>query len=176
VLSVKLEGHHVPETLRAIDAVWHDLIPSRPIDRGFIDERIERMYRDLNREGAIFASFAVVAILIGCIGLFGLSAFTAERRTKEIGIRKALGASTRDVVGLLVWQFTRPVLIANVIAAPVVWLLMRRWLDAFAYRIELGPELFLLAGIGALVVAIGTTAFHAIQVARARPVRALRYE
>ena len=176
VLSVKLDGRHLPETLAKIDRLWQLLVPARPIQRRFLDARIEEMYRDVRRETAIFAAFAIVAATIACLGLFGLSAFTAERRTKEIGIRKALGASTADVVRLVVWQFTQPVLVANAIAWPIAGWLMHRWLEGFAYRIALEPGLFLGAGIGALAVAIGTTAFHAFQVARARPVAALRYE
>ncbi|HLY54127.1 MAG TPA: ABC transporter permease [Stellaceae bacterium] len=176
VLSVKLDGRHMPETLTKIDRLWQQLVPARPIQRRFLDARIEEMYRDVRRETAIFGAFALVAATIACLGLFGLSAFTAERRTKEIGIRKALGASTADVVRLLVWQFTRPVLVANAIAWPVAGWLMHRWLEGYAYRIALEPGLFLAAGTGAVAIAMGTTAFHAFQVARARPVAALRYE
>ena len=113
---------------------------------------------------------------IGCLGLIGLSAYTAERRTKEIGIRKALGASTFDVARLLILQFTKPVLLANLLAWPIAWWFMHRWLDGFAYRIDLGLAPFLAAGFGAIAIAIATTAFHAVQVARSRPVSALRYE
>jgi putative ABC transport system permease protein len=121
----------------------------------------------------IFAGFAV---LISCLGLFGLAAFTAERRTKEIGIRKVLGARTRDIVRLLIWQFTRPVLIANLIAWPVAWWAMRNWLNEFQSRIDIGPTPFVLAGLLALAVATGTIAVHAIRAARAHPIHALRYE
>ena len=112
----------------------------------------------------------------GCLGLFGLAAFTAERRTKEIGIRKVLGASTRDIVKLLVWQFSRPVIVANVIAWPVAWWLMRDWLNGFDERIALGPTPFILAAAIALGIAIATVVGHALKVARANPIHALRYE
>jgi len=115
-------------------------------------------------------------VVVGCLGLFGLAAFTAERRTKDIGIRKVLGARTRDIVRLLVWQFSRPVLIANAIAWPVAWWLMRDWLNRFDVRIGLGPTPFLLAGGLALGIAIATIASHAFRVARANPILALRYE
>jgi putative ABC transport system permease protein len=176
VFSLKLSGAGLPETLRQIDATWHEFIPDRPIDRSFIDERIARLYLEITREGRLFASFACFAAAIGCLGLVGLSAYTAERRTKEIGIRKALGASTLAVTRLLIWQFVKPVLIANALAWPIAWWFMRRWLDGFAYRIELDPTPFLIAGLAALAIAIATTAFHAFQVARSRPVLALRYE
>jgi putative ABC transport system permease protein len=176
VTSLKLSGLNLPETLRAIDATWHDFVPNRPIERSFVDDRVARLYLDITQAGRMFAGFAGFAAAIGCLGLVGLSAYTAERRTKEIGVRKALGASTFDVTRLLIWQFVKPVLIANAIAWPVTWWFMQRWLDGFAYRIELDPAPFLAAGLASLAIAIATTAFHAVQVARSRPVLALRYE
>jgi putative ABC transport system permease protein len=124
----------------------------------------------------LFGAFAILAVVIGCLGLFGLAAFTAERRTKEIGIRKVLGARTRDILRLLVWQFSKPVLIANLIAWPVAWWFMRGWLNGFDTRIALGPMPFLLAGGLAVLVAIVTIASHAWRVAQASPIKALRYE
>ena len=176
LLSIRLDGSRMPATLAAIDRLWAQSAADVPLRRMFLDSEIERRYRELERQGRIFVGFSAVAIMIGCLGLFGLSAFAAERRTKEIGIRKALGASTLDVTRLLIWQFVKPVLVANLIAWPVAWWFMRRWLDGFAYRIELDPTPFLIAGAGALAIAIATTAFHAVQVARSRPVLALRYE
>ncbi|MEI9982255.1 MAG: FtsX-like permease family protein [Aliidongia sp.] len=176
VTSLKLSGARLSETLRAIDATWHEFVPDRPTNRSFVDDRVARLYLDITRTGRLFGGFACFAAAIGCLGLVGLSAYTAERRTKEIGIRKALGASTLDVTRLLIWQFVKPVLIANAIAWPIAWWFMRRWLDGFAYRIELGPTPFLVAGCAALAIAVATTAFHAFQVARSRPVLALRYE
>ena len=175
-LNVKLSGEHVPEALAGIDRVWNEMVPTRPIQRQFIDDRIEHLYRDITRQGQVFAGFALVAVLIACLGLFGLAAFTAERRTKEIGIRKAMGASTQDILKLLIWEFAKPVLLANAIAWPVAYLAMSRWLDGFAYRISLDPLLFVVAALVALVIASGTTLYHALQVARSRPVLALRYE
>jgi putative ABC transport system permease protein len=175
-LSVKLDGAHVPEDLAGIDRIWNQSVAARPIVRFFLDARIELLYQEIARQGQLFTGFAVIALVIACLGLFGLSAFTAERRTKEIGIRKALGASTTDVARLLVWQFARPVMIANLIAWPVAWFTMRHWLDGFAYRIPLSWDVFVEAGGGAVLIAVLTTGFHAVQVARSRPVTALRYE
>ena len=115
-------------------------------------------------------------MLIACLGLFGLAAFTAERRTKEIGFRKVFGARSRDIVRLLAWQFSKPVIIANLVAWPVAWWVMRDWLNGFDLRITLGPAPFLLAGALALGIALGTIAGHALKVSRSKPVHALRYE
>jgi putative ABC transport system permease protein len=176
VLSVRLSGSDAPATLARIDAVWHELVPERSINRVFLDDRIAGLYRDDTRKGWMFAAFAAFAVVIGCLGLVGLSAYTAERRTKEIGIRKALGASAADVLWLMVRQFVQPVLLAMLLAWPIAWWLVRRWLDGFAYRIDLAPGLFLTAGLGALVIAVATTIFHAAQMARSRPAEALRTE
>jgi putative ABC transport system permease protein len=175
-LNVKLTGENLSETLVAIDRIWKEMVPTQPVSRQFIDDRIEKLYRDVTRQGQIFAGFALVAVVVACLGLFGLAAFTAERRTKEIGIRKAMGASTADIVMLLIWEFARPVLLANVIAWPLAYAVMRRWLDGFAYRIALDPLIFIGAGLFAVIIACGITMFHAVQVARSRPVLALRYE
>ena len=123
-----------------------------------------------------FAAFALLAVVIACLGLFGLAAFTAERRTKEIGIRKVLGARTQDIVRLLAWQFSKPVIIANLIAWPIAWWVMRRWLGGFVYHIALEPWMFLAATAAAVLVAWATVGGQALLVARARPVKALRYE
>lgn len=176
LLSVKLAGQQIPETLAAIDRLWSEQSVTAPIRRMFLDGEIAKLYRDVTREREIFSGFALVAILIACLGLFSLSAFAAARRTQEIGIRKALGASTAQIVRLLIWQFVRPVLIANAIAWPLAFWLMQRWLEGFFYRIDLSWPPFAMAGGAALAIAIGTTAFHAVQVARARPVTALRCE
>lgn len=166
-----------PASVRSrVEAVWKRLAPDVPFQAKFSDEIIGKLYDAEQARATIFAAFAVLAIVVGCLGLFGLAAFTADRRTKEIGIRKVLGARTRDIVRLLVWQFTRPVIIANLIAWPVAWWVMRDWLNKFDDRIALGPTPFVAAGLLALVIAVGTIAGHAIKVASANPIRALRYE
>jgi putative ABC transport system permease protein len=155
---------------------WEKNVPGVPFSADFVDDRIRDLYRAEEARGQIFGIFALLAVIIGCLGLFGLAAFTAERRTKEIGIRKVLGARTWDIVKLLAWQFSKPVIIANVIAWPVAWWVMRDWLNGFEFRVELGPGPFLSAGLLALAIAIATIAAHAMNVARANPVHALRYE
>jgi putative ABC transport system permease protein len=175
LMLVRYEGD--PETVRnRVEGVWKQLVRDVPFDAEFTDDIMAELYSAETARGQIFAGFSIFAVIIGCMGLFGLAAFTAERRTKEIGIRKVLGAHTKDIVRLLIWQFTRPVLLANLIAWPVAWWVMRNWLNTFDTRIDLGPTPFLLAGILALAIAIGTIAGHAFKVARANPIHALRYE
>ena len=166
-----------PQAVRAqVEQVWNRNIPQVPFNGEFVDDIIAEQYDREQARGQIFAAFAILAVVIGCLGLFGLAAFTAERRTKEIGIRKVLGARTRDIVRLLIWQFSRPVIVANLIAWPLAWWLMRDWLNGFEDRITLTPWPFLAAGMLALVIAIATIGGHALKVARTSPVRALRYE
>ena len=124
----------------------------------------------------MFLGFSVFAIVIACLGLFGLAAFTTERRTKEIGVRKAMGASSGDILKLLLWEFTKPVLWANLIAWPAAWFILNWWLSSFAYRVDIAPWTFAAAGAGALVIALATVLVHALSVARSKPVAALRYE
>jgi putative ABC transport system permease protein len=166
-----------PEAVRqAIGGVWHRLLPTVPFDGEFADAQLAELYATDAARGQTFAGFALLAVLIACLGLFGLAAFTAERRTKEIGIRKVFGASSRDIVRLLAWQFTKPVIVANLIAWPVAWWVMQDWLNRFDARIDLGPGPFVIAGLLAFVIAIGTIAGHALRVARTNPIHALRYE
>jgi putative ABC transport system permease protein len=147
-----------------------------PFNAKFSEDIIGEAYEAEDARAQIFGAFSILAVIIGCLGLFGLAAFTAERRTKEIGIRKVLGARTRDIVRLLVWQFSRPVIIANLIAWPVAWWLMRDWLNTFDQRITLGPVPFIVAALVALIIAVVTVVGHSVKVARANPIHALRYE
>ncbi|MDB5721189.1 MAG: FtsX-like permease family protein [Alphaproteobacteria bacterium] len=175
-LMVRYEGREPKAVMQGLEAAWRRLIPDSPFRAELADDRVRVLYDREAARGELFAAFALLAVVIGCLGLFGLASFTAERRTKEIGIRKVLGARSRDIVRLLAWQFSKPVLIANLIAWPIAWWLMRDWLNHFDARIPLGPTPFLLAGLLALVIAIGTIASHALRVARANPIHALRYE
>jgi putative ABC transport system permease protein len=161
---------------RDVEAVWKRIAPDVPFQAEFSEEIIGELYEAEDARAQTFAGFALLAVIVACLGLFGLAAFTAERRTKEIGIRKVLGARSRDIVRLLAWQFSKPVIIANLIAWPVAWWMMREWLNGFDTRIDLGPTPFVLAGLLALVIAIGTIGGHALKVARANPINALRYE
>jgi putative ABC transport system permease protein len=175
-LIVRFDAANPNDVLRQIEQVWRRLLPEVPFEGGFVEEKLAELYGADEARGQTFGSFAGLAVVIACLGLFGLAAFTAERRTMEIGLRKVFGARVRDIVQLLAWQFSKPVIIANLIAWPVAWWVMRDWLNGFDARIDLGPGPFVLAGLLALVIAIGTIAGHAIKVAHANPIHALRYE
>lgn len=180
-LTVHAAPGRLRETAAAVEQVWARVAPAVPIRSDLVTAAIDRQYDADAQRGQIFAGFAVFAIGIACLGLFGLASFSAQRRTKEIGMRKVLGASVLDIVRLLVWQFSRPVLVANLIAWPLSFYVMHRWLDQFRYRIDLtSPTVFLPifggAALLALAVAWLTTAGHAYRVARTNPGRALRTE
>jgi putative ABC transport system permease protein len=141
-----------------------------------MDEQFNNMYRAEQRIGRIFGIFAVLAVFVGCLGLFGLAAFTAEQRTKEIGIRKVLGASAPSIIRLLLREFIILVSVANLIAWPIAFFVMSRWLGDFAYKISLSVWVFLLAGLGTLFIALLTVSYQAVRAAFSDPVKSLRYE
>ena len=166
-----------PAAARAgVERAWKSVTTEVPFDAEYSDDIVLELYKAEDARAKTFAAFAILAVVVACLGLFGLAAFTAERRTKEIGIRKVLGARSRDIVRLLAWQFSKPVIVANLIAWPIAWWVMRDWLNGFDARIDLEPTPFLLAGLLALAIAIGTIAGHALKVARSNPIHALRYE
>jgi len=175
-VSVRIKPGQNQAALAAIDRIWHRFAPTVAIERRFQDESFDKLFAADERESAIFAFFVGIAIFIACLGLFGLASFTAQRRTREIGVRKVFGARTRDIVRLLLWQFSIPVLLANLIAWPVAWYYLRHWLEGYAYRIALSPLYFVAAGFIALAVAWATVITHTLLTARANPIHALRYE
>jgi putative ABC transport system permease protein len=175
VLSVRLIGSQIPEALRAIDTAWSQIMRTS-IHRRFLSQTLQEMYTDIMLQGRAISLGAGLAGVIGALGLFGLAIFTAERRTKEIGLRKVMGATRLDILSFLGWQFAQPVLWANVIAWPSAYLVMHRWLEGFVSHVQLDPWTFLATGALALVIALATVTGHALIVARAKPVDALRYE
>ena len=176
MLSVRLDRQDIPGALTFIDKTWRAFAPATSLWRFLVSDNFGTLYRSDERQGVMFGICVAIAILIACLGLFGVAAFTTERRTKEIGLRKVFGARRRDIVRLLLWQFSIPVLIANVIAWPVAYYYLHHWLEGYAYRITLNPLDFLLAGIVALTIAWVTVIAHAVRIARASPIVALRYE
>ncbi|NEU08557.1 FtsX-like permease family protein [Flavihumibacter sp. R14] len=175
-ISVKVSGTNVPAALAHIESTWKKFLPEIPFEYRFLDENFEELYRAEMRQGSVFTIFTGIAIFIACLGLFGLSAFTITQRIKEIGIRKVLGASVKDIVFILSKDFMKLVLIAAIIAFPVAWYAMHNWLADFAYRIDISWGVFILAGIIAAIVAFATISLQAIKAAVANPVKSLRTE
>jgi len=159
-----------------IEKTWQSIIPDYPFEYRFLIEDFERYYRAEERMGGLLKYFAILAVFIACLGLFGLASFTAEQRTKEVGIRKVLGASTRQITLLLCKEFFVLVLLSNIISWPVAYFVMKDWLQDFAYRSNLGVATFALAMGLALIIALLTVSFQAVKAAVANPVNALKYE
>jgi putative ABC transport system permease protein len=175
-MTVKLDKAHVKEGVAFVKELWEKHVPSYPFDYSFLDEHFEVLYRSDEQMGVVVTIMAGLAILISCMGLFGLAAITTEKKTKEIGIRKALGASETQITVLLSRNFALLILVSFVIVSPLTWLMLSKWLESFAYRVGVNPLMFLFGGVVALVIAMATISFHTIRSARANPVKALRYE
>jgi putative ABC transport system permease protein len=176
IVSVKVHTSDMSRTLRSVTGVWNGFSPNQPIRYAFLDESFAGMYADVQRMGHIFSTFALLAIIIACLGLFALSSFMIVQRTKEIGVRKVLGASISNVVFILSKNFLMLVVVSNVIAWPVAYYFMNKWLQDFAYRIHISWWMFILAGGLALIISLLTVSWQAIRVATVNPVESMRYE
>lgn len=176
MVSAKILTENVPATIEFIESKWNEFAPGQPFEYSFMDEDFNNAYKAEQRIGNIFTVFAGLAIFIGCLGLLGLAAFTAEQRTKEIGIRKTLGATISGIIVLLLREFGVLLTISFVVAAPVAYYVMSTWLEDFVYRIDLGIMPFVFAGLFAFIVAIITVSFHAIKAASSNPVDSLKFE
>lgn len=175
-LIIRINPENIASTLIFIEEKWHKVYPNHPFEYSFLDEDFDELYRSEIQRGKVFIAFSTLAILIACLGLLGLAAFTAEQRTKEIGIRRVMGASIGSIVGLLSLEFVKLILIANVIAWPLAFLVMRKWLDNFAYQTNIGIDTFILSGLISLVIALLTVSYQSLKAALANPVEALKYE
>jgi len=175
-ISFRVETEDISGTIGLLRAEWNKFLPHQPFEYSFLDERFADMYQTEQRIGKIFGVFAGFAIFIGCLGLFGLAAFTAEQRTKEIGIRKVLGATAANIIRLLTKEFVILIAVANVIAWPVAFWVMKGWLKDFSYRIALSVWIFIFAGLLTLLIAMLTVSFQAVKAALADPANSLRYE
>lgn len=175
-LYAKVKPGKLKEAVASVEVAWKQLAPEEPFKFQFLDENLKANYEAEQRAGTLFGVFAGLAIIIACVGLFGLAAYTASLRTKEIGIRKVLGATVWTVVLLLSKDFTKLILIAFVLAVPLGWYMMSQWLEGFAYRTTLSPLTFLLAGTVALVISLLTVSYQSIKAAVRNPVRSLRSE
>jgi putative ABC transport system permease protein len=175
-LSIKITGNNINSSINTIQEAWLKLQPENPFEYTFLDERFQKLYNSEQQQGSLFTIFSFIAIFIACLGLFGLSAFTITQRVKEIGVRKVLGASIPQIVTELSKDFLKLVLIASVIALPIAWYAMSKWLLDFAFRISIQWWVFLMAGVIAVVIAFVTISFQSIKAAMANPVKSLRSE
>jgi putative ABC transport system permease protein len=176
VMLVKISGEHVKGTLDHLQSIWKQRITHRPFEFHFLDEDYQSMYKTEQQTGIVFSTFSTLAILLACLGLFALSAFELVKRTKEIGIRKVLGATVTDLVQLLTKDFLKLVVVAFFIAAPLAWYLSNKWLEDFTYRINLEWWMFIAAGICAALITLITISYQAIKSSFTNPVKSLRTE
>lgn len=175
-IPVRVDTKNISSIISSIKSKWTAMVPAQPFNYTFMDTDFDNVYAAEQRTGKLFITFAVFAILIGCLGLFGLVTYAAEQRIKEIGVRKVLGASVTGIVTMLSKDFAKLILIASLIAFPIAWWAMHKWLQSFAYRITISWWVFIVAGITALVIALLTVSFQAIRAALANPVKSLRTE
>jgi putative ABC transport system permease protein len=177
-LSIKIKPGNLNESITQISNKWSEMEPNFPFDYSFLDETFDALYKSEERMGKLFIYFSIIAIFIACLGLFGLASYTAEQRTKEIGIRKTFGATTPSISFLLTRDFTKWILLANIIAWPAAYYFLGLWLENFAFRINITDQwhVFLLSAVISFAVAILTVSLQAIKVAHSNPVDALKYE
>lgn len=175
-MFLRLEGGDVRRTIAAVEKAARTRNPGYPFEGRFLDDDYDRLYRSVEREMGIVRAFSILAIVISCLGLFGLAAYTAERRTKEIGIRKVLGATAPGVVALLSKEYARWVLTADLIAAPIAYFVMKGWLRDYPYRIPIGWEVFAVTTAATLLIAQLTVTWQAIRSARTNPAVTIRWE
>lgn len=176
LVSINVSTQNLPKTIAAIENKWNSLIPARPFSYFFLDEFFDKQYRTEERFGKLFLNFAILAIIISCLGLLGLASYSTMQRTREIGIRKVLGATVPNIVNLLSKDFLKLVAIAIIIASPIAWFAMHSWLQDFAYRIQIGWWIFLIAAVVGALIALITVSFQAVKAAIANPVKSLRVE
>lgn len=176
IVAVKIKSGNMHEIIQEVTTTWKKFMPNQPIRYTFLDERYARMYDDVQRTGSIFAGFAILAVFIACLGLFALSAFMVEQRNKEISIRLVLGASIRNIFQLLTGNFVKLVLISFCIATPLAWLMMKQWLEDYAYRIPITWDVFVLAGLVAILIALLTISYQSVRAALVNPSATLRSE
>jgi len=175
-VSLRIKGSNVQETIAHVKSVWSRFNPGYPISYTFMDDRINALYRNEARMMEMFGYFSLLAIFIACLGLFGLASFTTEQRTKEIGVRKVLGANISNIVILLSKEYSKWVLVANIIAWPVAYFAMTKWLANFAYHASIGLTIFVLTALVTFLIALLTVSYQSVKAALGNPAQALRYE
>jgi putative ABC transport system permease protein len=174
-LNVRYSGN-VNKVLASLEKQWNEEISEIPFEYVFLDSHYDAIYQNERQTRTLLYIFAAISIFISCLGLFGLASFMAERRTKEIGIRKTNGATTGTILRLLSLDFTKWVILANVLAWPATWFAMKSWLNNFAYRVDIPWFIFVVAGAVAFLIALATVSFHAVRASRQNPGMSLRYE
>ena len=175
-IAMRINTQNIPALISQVQNKWNRMAPGQPFSYSFLDADFNKIYNAEQRTGKLFISFAIFAIFIACLGLFGLVTYAAEQRIKEIGIRKVLGASVQEIVAMISKDFVNLVLIAFLVSFPVAWWMMNKWLQGFAYRIDIGWWVFALAGLLTIAIALVTVSFQAIKAAVANPVKSLRSE
>jgi len=175
-IAIRINTKNIPLLISQVQNKWNGMAPGQPFSYSFLDADFNKVYNAEQRTGKLFITFAVFAIFIACLGLFGLVTYAAEQRIKEIGIRKVLGASVGEIVTMISKDFLKLVLIASVIAFPIAWWTMNKWLQSFAYRINISWWVFGVAGLLTIAIALITVSFQAIKAAIANPVKSLRTE
>ncbi|HWB90212.1 MAG TPA: FtsX-like permease family protein, partial [Puia sp.] len=175
-MLIRVRGEQLPKTIADLQHTWKTYVPSLPFDYHFLDEDYNQLYTAEQRTAGIFTVFASLAIFLACLGLFGLAAISTVQRTKEIGIRKVLGADMLNICLLISNSFLRLVLVALVVAAPLAWLAAGKWLEGFAYRIPIRLWVFPAAGAVVILLAFGTVSFHALRAAAMNPAKSLKTE
>ena len=176
VLSIRIKKGRIPDAVNSVEQTWQKVNPGRPFEFNFLDDEFEQLYKTESSFSTLIGSFTFLAIFIACLGLFGLASYMTEQRTKEIGIRKVLGASIPGILYIISKQFIILIILANLIAWPLAYYFMNGWLKDFAYRIDIGISTFIIAGILTLLIAIFTISYQAIKAAAVNPAKSLRYE
>jgi len=176
LINVRINKRNLSQSIQYIRNIWNQISPGTPFEFEFLDQTYNKLYKSDEQFNIIINSFSVIAIILACMGLFGLISQNIDRRIKEIGVRKILGATVNSIVFIMIRDLLKWVLLANFIAFPLAWFFMNRWLQNFAYHTEMHLWMFILSGGIALFIAFVTVSFHAIKAATADPVKSLRYE
>jgi len=175
-INIKIQPENTQETITLIEKVFKEFSENVPFEYTFVEEEIHNLYMSENRLGKFFKYFSIIAIIIAMLGLFGLAAFIAESRTKEIGIRKSLGSSSTSIILMISKEFIKWVLIANIFAFPIAYYGMNKWLQTFAFKINITPDIFLISALISIFIALITVFYQSLKAARSNPADALRYE
>jgi putative ABC transport system permease protein len=175
-MSVKISSDNIQEVIKQVEKIFAATVPDRSFQYSFLDQEFDKQYKAEERFMTVFSIFACLAILIACLGLYGLANFMTEQRTKEVGVRKVLGASVANILGLLTRDFLKLVAIAFIVSVPVAYFGMNRWLNAFPYREEISPMLFVMTGAAVLVITVSVISYQALVTASTNPVKSLRSE